>query len=71
MKRRKVSFKNLIKKFICKVKKDKKVKVDFQKVLFFLYRNIDKTLIDVSNENYYNVLLNIFDWFETGGYNND
>lgn len=61
MKRRKVSFKDLIKKFICKVKKDKKVKVDFQKFLFFLYRNIDKTLIDVSNENYYNVLLNIFD----------
>lgn len=67
MKRRKVSFKNLIKKFICKaektekVKKVKKVKVDFQKFLFFLYRNIDKTLISVSNENYYNVLSNIFD----------
>lgn len=58
MKRRKVSFKDLIKKFICKVKK---VKVDFQKFLFFLYRNIDKTLISVSNENYYNVLSNIFD----------
>lgn len=71
MKRRKVSFKNLIKKFICKVEKVKKVKVDFQKFLFFLYRNIDKTLISVSNENYYNVLSNIFDWFENGGYSND
>ena len=61
MKRRKVSFKNLIKKFICKAEKTEKVKVDFQKFLFFLYRNIDKTLISVSNENYYNVLSNIFD----------
>ena len=68
MKRRKVSFKDLIKKFICKVKK---VKVDFHKFLFFLYRNIDKTLISVSNKNCYNVLSNIFDWFENGGYSND
>lgn len=44
MKRRKVSFKNLIKKFICKVEKVKKVKVDFQKFLFFLYRSIEKAV---------------------------
>ena len=47
MKRRKVSFKDLIKKFICKaekVNKVKEVKVDFQKFLFFLYRSIEKAV---------------------------
>lgn len=50
MKRRKVSFKDLVKKFICKAEKTekvinvKKVKVDFQKFLFFLYRSIEKVV---------------------------
>ncbi|WP_155522377.1 hypothetical protein [Faecalibacillus faecis] len=46
MKRRKVSFKDLIKKFICKAEKVIKVKegkVDFQKFLFFLYKKVGTT----------------------------